>query len=109
MALTVSMTNHAEIDAPIVTIAGDVGHDDLVVDIAATLSEIAENGHLVVDLTNAAHVTSRHLDQLLSHTHDRILIVHPNGNEPTTRSARVAATIREAGRLHQQHDIHKEV
>lgn len=99
MALTVSMTTPPNIGAPIVMITGDVGHDDLVVDIAATLSAIADNGYLIVDLTDTEHLTEHHLNELLAHTPQRVLIVHPESIGEPGECQRVAPTVREVSRL----------
>lgn len=96
MALTVSMTTDPHRHVAIATISGDAGHDDLIIDIAETLSAIADDDHLVVDITDTQHLDAHHLDQLLDHIPDHVIIVHP-GTEGC--STRVVASLNQARQL----------
>jgi len=95
MALTVSMTTDPRTRAALATITGDAGDDDLIVEIAETLSAIADTQALIVDISDTQHLSARHLDQLLDHTSERVVVIHP------TKSARsrLAASLADARQL----------
>jgi len=95
MALTVSMTTDPTTHAALATITGDAGDDDLIVEISETLSAIADTQHLIVDIADTQHLRARHLDQLLDHTPERVIIIHP-----TKRArSRLASSLTEARQL----------
>lgn len=96
MALTVSMTTDTNSGIAIATISGDVGNDDLVVDIAATLSDIAADDRLIVDLTDADHITDHHVDRLISNTPPNVVIVHTHAPANPDTAHRVAASLADA-------------
>lgn len=93
MALTVSMTTDPTTHLAVATITGDAGDDDLIVDIAETLSSVAAGDHLAVDITGTEHLKAHHLDQLLDHTPAHVVVIDPTR---TVGSARVAASLSEA-------------
>lgn len=78
MALTVSMMTDPTTSVAIATITGDTGDDDLIVDIAETLSAVADGSRLFVDIADTEHLSTHHLAQLLEHTPDHVIIIHPS-------------------------------